>query len=92
MRSFFDKCGMLVAVLLCVTSEALGVSVTNMFVGESTMCVDVGVTCTDTEEVSWDTTVPTVVEFNTEEVSSCIVRVWLDGVVVKAERLCVESG
>lgn len=57
-----------------------GTIATNMFVGESTMCVlsrvvDVGVSYTD---VSLDSTVSITVEFGKGELNSCSVRAWLD--------------
>ena len=53
--SLLGKCGMLV-----VTSEALGaacMAVTNMFMGEPTMCEDFRVSCSDVEGVSLGTSV-----------------------------------
>lgn len=74
--SVCDECGMLVGVLVSLTSEALGVAgivVTNMFLVESTMCVsnvvDVGVSFTTAEGLSVDTAVSTTVEIN---------KAWLD--------------
>lgn len=56
-RSVCNKCGMVIDVPCPVMSEALGVAgMTNMFVGESTMCVfsmvtDVRFSWTDAERV-----------------------------------------